>query len=304
MKPIIQPIASDVLLGELTVDKCLRKTNYLKNEIYVFNGNDSPNLMLEVGRLRELSFRSAGGGTGKEIDVDEYDYGPYAYMQLIVWNPEQKEMTGGYRYKPCWQAIDAHGKYHLSSTEIFEYSDRLKSVYFPKTIELGRSFVQPNYQASQNPRQGAYALDNLWDGLGALTKKYDVAYFFGKMTMYTHFNTMARDLILGFLAHFFPDNEGLIRIPSRLEPANDISDFLENIKNLNYKEAHRLLTSRVRDLGESVPPLFNAYMNLSSTMKSFGTSVNQHFGGVEETGILIKIEDIFEEKKKRYIDSF
>ncbi len=303
-QPIIEPVSVAVLESELTKDRFLRKTNYLNNEIYVFDGNTAPNLMLEVGRLRELSFRMAGGGTGKEVDTDEFDYGKYAYKQLIVWDIEAKEITGGYRYKPCWEAKDDAGKFHLSSTEIFEYSDTLKTKYFPTTIELGRSFVQPAYQASVNPRKGAYALDNLWDGLGALVRTYPVEYFFGKITMYTDFNIVARDHILSFMQSVFPDTENLLSIPNRLKIESDTSAFIASIKGLTYKESHRILTQKVKELGESVPPLFNAYMNLSPTMKTFGTSINDHFGGVEETGIMVSIADIFEEKKTRYIESF
>ncbi len=303
-KPIIDPVSVAVLESELTKDRFLRKTNYLNNEIYVFDGNTAPHLMLEVGRLRELSFRMAGGGTGKEVDTDEFDYGPYAYKQLIVWDIEAQEITGGYRFKPCWEAKDEQGNFHLSSTEIFEYSETLKTKYFPTTIELGRSFVQPAYQASVNPRKGIYALDNLWDGLGALVRTYPVDYFFGKITMYTDFNIAGRDHILSFMEAIFPDTEHLLSIPNKLKIETDTSAFVASIQGLNYKEAHRLLTQKVKELGESIPPLFNAYMNLSPTMKTFGTSVNDHFGGVEETGIMVTIVDIFEEKKKRYIESY
>ncbi|MGL4632284.1 MAG: GNAT family N-acetyltransferase [Leadbetterella sp.] len=300
---IIDPITVQLLEAELTPERMIRRTNYLNNEIYVFNGNTAPNLMKEVGRLRELSFRMAGGGTGKSYDVDEFDLGPYAYSQLIVWDPEEKELVGGYRFKPCWEAKDQNGTYHLSTQEIFEYSKDILDNYFPKTIELGRSFVQPSYQATNNPRKGVYALDNLWDGLGALVVNYPVKYFFGKVTMYTHFSKEARDCILGFMHYFFPDKENLIHIPSRLKPETNIDSFLKKIEGLSYKEAHKLLSQTVRELGESVPPLFNAYMNLSPTMKTFGTSVNDHFGGVEETGIMVTIDDIYQEKIERYVNS-
>jgi hypothetical protein len=304
MNPIVEALAPEIMEAELSKIKVLRKTNYLKNLIYVFDGNESPLLMQEVGRLRELSFRMAGGGTGKAFDADEFDYGPYAYQQLIVWDPEEKQISGGYRFKPCWEAKDEEGNYHLSSTEIFIYSEKLKNFYFPETIELGRSFVQPAYQAGNNPRKGAYALDNLWDGLGALVKTYPVKYFFGKITMYTHFSAEARDYILSYLNHIFPDRENLLQIPSKLHIQTNTDSFIESLKGLPYKESHRLLTQKVKEFNESIPPLFNAYMNLSPTMKTFGTSVNEHFGGVEETGIMINIDDIFEEKIKRYVDSF
>lgn len=302
---IINPISKEILAKELTKEIFVRPTNNANNEIYIFNGDLKPNLMLEVGRLRELSFRMAGGGTGKEIDVDEFDTGKYAYKQLIVWNPEEQEIVGGYRFVLCKDAKDDNGDFHLSTKEIFEYSAVLKDQYFPYSIELGRSFVQPAFQPSMDSRKGIFSLDNLWDGLGALVvDNPEMRYFFGKITMYTDFNVEARDLILRFMKHYFPDNESLVSIPSPIQYQFDCVDFLSEIKLLDFKEGHKLLTQKVRDLGENIPPLFNAYMNLSPTMKTFGTSINHHFGDVEETGIMVTISDIYDQKKNRHIQSY
>ncbi len=302
---IIKPIPKEILANELTSEIFVRPTNNANNEIYIFKGDDKPNLMLEVGRLRELSFRMAGGGTGKEIDVDEFDSGKFAYKQLIVWNPEEQEIVGGYRFVLCRDVKDDHGDFHLSTKEIFEYSTELKEKYFPYSIELGRSFVQPAFQPSMDSRKGIFSLDNLWDGLGALVvDNPEMKYFFGKITMYTDFNVEARDLILSFMKHYFPDSESLVTIPSPIHFQFDCTDFIEEIKNLDFKEGHKLLTQKVRDLGENIPPLFNAYMNLSPTMKTFGTSINHHFGDVEETGIMVTIPDIYDQKKNRHVQSY
>jgi hypothetical protein len=287
--------------SELTPARFMRKTTAMNNDIFIFTGNDAPYLMEEVGRIREIAFRLAGGGTGKPLDIDEFDTGKYAYSQLIVWDPDEKEIIGGYRFKPCWEAKDEKGHYHLSTTEIFHFSKKLKEVYFPYTIELGRSFVQPMYQASKNPRKGIYALDNLWDGLGSLVSRYPIKYFFGKITMYTQFNQHARNLILSFMHHYFPDKESLLEIPNRLHINTDVSEFLTLLDGVPFKDGFKILTQKVRELGENVPPLFNAYMNLSPTLKTFGTSVNPSFGGVEETGIMVTVEDIFDAKYERYV---
>jgi hypothetical protein len=261
--------------------------------------------MLEVGRLRELTFREAGGGSAKSADIDEHDTGKYIYKQLIVWNPEDEEIVGGYRYALCNDVLDENGVYHLSTSEIFEYSTKLKTEYFPYTIELGRSFVQPQYQPSLDNRKGLFSLDNLWDGLGALTVLHpQIKYFFGKVTNYQHFGKEARDYILAFMDYYFPENENLVIIPKPLKRETDCTEFLKNIKDLPFKEGHLYLNKTVRSLGEYIPPLFNNYMNLSPTMKTFGTAVNSHFGYVEETGIMITIDDIYPTKKDRHINSF
>ncbi|MCL9979950.1 MAG: GNAT family N-acetyltransferase [Bacteroidia bacterium] len=304
MTPIADRVNRELLAKELTSDIFVRNTNKANNQIYIFNGNNKPHLLREVGRLREWSFREAGGGTGKDLDLDEFDQGEYAYNQLIVWNSEDQEIVGGYRFAFCKENQDSEEKYHLSTTEILSFSDDLISTYFPKTIELGRSFVQPNYQPSKDSKKGIFSLDNLWDGLGALVVDYpDMEYFFGKITMYTNFKREARDLILTFMWTFFPDTEKLVTPVSPLKWTFNQA-FSDEIKGLEYKPAYNLLSQNVRQLGEQVPPLFNSYMSLSPTMKTFGTAINDHFGGVEETGIMVKISDIYEEKKSRHVDSY
>lgn len=305
MEPVLPQIEKEKLLKELTSERFVRKTNNLNNEIYIFNGNEAEELMLEVGILRELSFRDSGGGSGKSADIDEFDRGAHPYNQLIVWDPLDKEIIGGYRFIKCSDACDEEGVYHLSTSEIFNFKEKIKKEYFPFTIELGRSWVQPKYQPKPENRKGLFSLDNLWDGLGAITVLYpEIKYFFGKVTMYPHFNKTAKDHILSFMHHYFPDNEGLIHIENPLVITTDCSEFINEIKDKPYKEGHHLLNKLVRGYGENIPPLFNSYMNLSPTMKTFGTAINHHFGGVEETGIMVTIKDIYPSKKDRHIQTF
>lgn len=303
MEPIIDKTDRETLKKELTHERFIRHTNNSHNEIYIFDGVEAPNLMQEVGRLREISFRKAGGGTGKKVDIDTFDVGRYPYKQLIVWSPEDEEIIGGYRYIRVIDALDEHGVFNLSTSEIVSYTEKLKTEFFPHTIELGRSFVQPQYQPSAENRKGLFSLDNLWDGLGALViMNPDMRYFFGKVTMYTHFNSLARDYILAFMQYYFPDPDHLLIIPNKLKVTSDTSPLLDKIKGLPYKEGHHILNKMVRELGENIPPLFNSYMNLSPTMRTFGTAINDHFGYVEETGIMVKIDDIYPSKKDRHVN--
>jgi hypothetical protein len=305
MKPIIAPIERRILLAELNRDRFVRYSNNGNNEIYIITQHDSPNLMREIGRLREVSFRAAGGGTGEGIDIDEFDIADAPYKQLIVWNPQDQEIVGGYRYIKCKDAPVENGIIKLATTELFSFSSKFVTEYVPYTVELGRSFVQPQYQPSVNNRRGLFSLDNLWDGLGAIVvDNPDVKHFYGKVTMYPDFNFEARDLIHFFMNLYFPDRDNLVRPIHPLYYKTDIKAFAGIFTGENYKADHTTLTRRVRSLGEHIPPLVNAYMNLSSTMKNFGTSVNEHFGAVEETGILVSIADIYDTKKERHISSY
>ena len=271
MEEVIEPVSKELIIAELTEDKRLRMTNKSNNQIYIITYQDSPNIMREIGRLREIAFRAAGGGTGLSMDIDEYDTMENPYKQLIVWNPEAEEILGGYRYILGTDVrFDEHGAPVLATSHMFNFSDRFVKEFLPTTIELGRSFVTLEYQSTRAGSKGLFALDNLWDGLGALTVVMpNVKYFFGKVTMYPSYHRQGRDMILYFLKKHFGDKDGLIR-----------------------------------KLGFNIPPLVNAYMSLSPTMRMFGTAINYGFGDVEETGILIAVDEILEEKRMRHIESF
>ena len=303
---IIQPIAKEVLKSELTPDRQLRMTNKSHNEIYVITAHNAPNVMKEIGRLREIAFREAGGGTGKSMDIDEFDTCDNCYKQLIVWNPEAEEIIGGYRYLlgTDWE-YDEKGQPILATSHMFHFSDRFIKEYAPWTIELGRSFVSLPYQSSRMGAKSLFALDNLWDGLGALTViKPNVKYFFGKMTMYPSYIRKGRDMILYFLKKHFDDQDKLIIPMKPLELETDPKELDSLFGGTSFKDDYRVLNGEIRKLGYNIPPLVNAYMSLSPTMKLFGTAINYGFGDVEETGILIAVDDILEEKRVRHLDSF
>lgn len=305
MKEIIKKIDRSLIKAELTSDRFLRPTNKASNEIYIITHHDSPHTMREIGRLREVSFRSAGGGTGKEVDIDKYDIQENPYQQLILWDPEKEEIIGGYRYQFGANVPIIEGKLMIATARLFDFSEEFLRDFLPYTIELGRSFVQPEYQSSKAGAKALFALDNLWDGLGALSVEHpEIKYFFGKVTMYSDFHTEARDYILSFLKKFFPDDKSLVwpHIPLELNIDESIIDntFTEDSIKSNYKKLNKI----VRSFGANIPPLVSAYMNLSNTMRTFGTSVNDVFGNVEETAILVTLADLFEEKKVRYFESY
>ncbi len=306
MEELQAPVPREVIKAELTTERFMRKTNKGGNEIYIITHHDSPAIMQEIGRLRELSFRDAGGGTGKPVDIDELDISENPYRQLIVWDPDAEEILGGYRYMLCSEAPrDADGKIILATTHLFHFSERFCEEYIPYTLELGRSFVQPDYQSSKTGAKALFALDNLWDGLGALTVDHpEIKYFFGKVTMYTHFHTEARNLIQYFFMKYFRDKENLVYPKRPVEFGIDMEKMAEIFSGGDYKEDYRILSQSVRQYGENIPPLFNAYMNLSPSMKTFGTVINDTFGDVLETGIILTVSDLYEAKVGRHIETY
>ena len=306
MEEIIAPIPVDILMSELTEDKRLRFTNKSNNEVYVITWQDAPNVLREIGRLREIAFRAAGGGTGKALDLDEFDTMENPYKQLIVWDPEAKAILGGYRYLLGTEArFDEAGQPILATSHMFHFSEKFIRDFLPYTIELGRSWVTLEYQSTRAGAKALFALDNLWDGLGALTVVMpNVRYLFGKMTMYPSYDRQARDMILYFLKKHFPDPDQLILPMKPLEIEADSDKLAALFSEDEFKADYRILNREVRQRGYDIPPLVNAYMSLSPTMRMFGTAINYGFGDVEETGILIAVDEILNEKRVRHIDSF
>ncbi len=306
MEKIIEPVNKDLIKSELTVQKRVRITNKANNEIYVFTAHDSPNLMREVGRLREIAFRHYGGGTGLEADIDKYDLMDVPYRQLIVWDPENEEILGGYRFIYGTDVeFNEQGKPMLATAHLYHFSQQFITDFLPTTVELGRSFVSLEYQSTLLGRKGIFALDNLWDGLGALTViDPGINYFFGKVTMYGTYNKEARNMILYFLHKHFPDEYKLVTPIDPLITGTDEEKMRILFHGKHFRDDYKILNREVRALGWNIPPLINAYMNLSPTMRFFGTAINDEFGQVEESGILIRIDQILEEKRARHIETY
>jgi hypothetical protein len=306
METIIPPVDRTLLENELSQDYFIRKTNHGDNDIYIITSLHSPNVMREIGRLREITFRFAGGGTGKAVDIDAYDTYKVPFKQLIVWDPEAKEIVGGYRFIHCAELErDEEGSLKTPTAKLFKFSEKFCNDYIPYTMELGRSFIQPIYMPTVNIRRGMYSLDNIWDGLGAIVIDHPgVKYLFGKVTMYPHFDPLAKEYIYYFIEKYFPDKEKLVRPRKPVKLKTDIKLLDSIFTGCNFDEDYRILVSKVRSFNENIPPLFNAYMNLSSTMKTFGASVNSNFGNVEETGIIVTIADIYDYKKDRHLSTY
>ena len=307
MQQIISPVDKELLKEELRHKAhLLRHARKGGNDIYIFTAAICPNLMREVGRLREEAFREAGGGTGLSIDIDDYDTMEHPYWQLIVWNPTDEEVLGGYRYifGPDIR-LDEKGQPILATSHMFHFSEKFISDYLPYMLELGRSFVVVSHQSSRAGAKSLFTLDNLWDGLGALAVTLpNCRYYYGKFTMYPSYPTQGRNAILYFLKKHFPDHDHLVWPYEPLETHTDEAAMARLFTSDDFKDDYKVLNAECRRLGNSIPPLVNAYMCLSPTMKTFGTAINDEFGDVEESGILVTIADIWADKHQRYIESY
>ena len=302
MEKIIDPVGRELLEAELTPDKLLCNTNKGGNVLYIVDAHDSPNVMQEIGRLREVSFREGGGGSGLAADIDIFDTMEVPYKQLLVWDPESRSILGGYRFILGDDVkFDKEGQPILATSHMFHFSETFIREYLPHTMELGRSFVAPEYQSSRAGAKAIYALDNLWDGIAAVATEHPkIIYLFGKMTMYPSYDRPSRDLILHFLWKHFPDPEELVRPKKPVMPATSARLMELILKDKEYKDDYRNLKEAVRKLGTNIPPLVNSYMNCSPTMKMLGTAINDEFSDVEETGIMVCYNEMYPEKRDRH----
>ncbi|MBR5736096.1 MAG: GNAT family N-acetyltransferase [Bacteroidales bacterium] len=308
MKTIIDPVPVELIKAELTRSKKLEDTNKGHNELYIVTWHDSPNVVTEIGRLREVAFRAAGGSTGEAIDLDEYDKMENPYKQLIVWDPDNEAIIGGYRFLFGSDAtFDENGQPVLASSHQFRFSQQFIDSYLPHVIELGRNFVAPEYQSSKQGAKSIYAMDNLWDGLVAIVMKHpDLLYYFGKVTIYPSYDYISRDLIYHFLWKHFGDKEELVRPwddQAVMPDSNpDLMDLILCKEDLN--EDYKLLKNAARMRGVNVPPNVTAYISVTPKMLMFGTAVNRLMHNIEDTAILIPFDDIYHEKKRRHIGAY
>ncbi len=305
-QPIIEPVDPSLIEAELTPARFLRDTCKGDNKIYVVDGPDAPNVMREIGRLREQAFRAAGGGTGLSCDIDEFDMMENPCHQMIVWDPQARQILGGYRFIPGDEVyLDPDGSPKIATGHMFRFSPEFIRDYLPYTLELGRSFVRIDKQSTRDGIKALFTLDNLWDGLGALTIVYPhIKYLFGKVTMYPSYNKQCRNMILYFMMKHFNDRDSLVTPIEQITTDTDIDAMDKIFVHDNISDDYKELHSHIRSLGFNIPPLVNAYIGLSPTMKVFGTAINHEFGKVEETGIFFAISDIYEAKKARHIGSF
>ena len=305
--PIIDPVDVRLLKKELNKDTFLRNTNRGNNEIYIVNNETAPNVLREIGRLREVSFRAVGGGSGTECDLDHFDLEDKACFQLVVWNPEDDEIIGGYRFTR-WKMASFHenGQPYVNTEHLFDFSQKFLDEYFPYCVEMARAFVQPKYQSAQAGRKALFALDNLWDGIGGIVATDPtVKYLSGKVTIYSSSPDMSRKAMIYYLDKHFGDREGLLtsKRPETCSPEE--AEYFEAMFNgANYKDDYQILNTYVKSFGDVIPPLIHSYIGLSETMKTFGTTFDPDFGDCYDTAMLITISDIYKEKYDRYIDSY
>ena len=286
------------LAKELRRATCLGRATHWSATIYTFDGVRLPRLMREVWRLREMSYREVGITLSDDVSGNAMDMDGVC-RQLVVWDDEARRLVGGYRYVV---GADVVGCERLSVSRYFALSQRFVSDFLPRAMELGRSFISPEYQSAAG-RHTIYALDALGEGLGRVVEALDVRYLFGRVTLYPALCGEARDLLLGFMRYIFPPRERLL--VARVPLGVGLSRFRcrQIFVGETLAENYRILLSRMRDLQSVVPPIISSYIRLSPSMQTFDVYENGDLGGVVEAAIMLTVEDFYDDIKRRYLSN-
>nr|WP_306667875.1 GNAT family N-acetyltransferase [Oceanospirillum sediminis] len=250
--------------------------------------------MKELGRLREISFRRVGEGSGEKRDLDRYDK---YYRHIILWDEEELDIVGAYRIAEAGQLIEQEGIQALYCSELFTISPALES-RLSQGIELGRSFVQPRYW-------GKRSLDYLWFGIGAYLRHHpEVRYMFGPVSLSNSYPQAAKDLIVWYYRHYHGAEQPLVKANAPYVSDTSVQQEMYNLFNGDDAQADFLILKEQLDhLGVTVPTLYKQYTELCEEggIQFMDFSVDADFGYCIDGFILVDLEKVKQRKKERYI---
>ncbi len=291
------PIATSECRKELkkAIEKCqLLGTTQDGMQIYLYQYQGSSAIFRELGRLREISFRTVGEGSGKRRDIDKYDMD---YQHLVLWDPSQLELVGAYRLACAQDVIDKHGRKGLYTDSLFSYSDDM-APYFKAGIELGRSFVQPKYW-------GRKSLDYLWYGIGAFVKNYpQYRYLYGAVSVSNALPDQAKAMLVHYYQHYYGAKNTIAT------PNNEFKATEQQIKQCqsifcgdDVKEDFVELKHILANMGAQVPTLFKQYTELCEPggVQFLSFSVDPEFNNCIDGLVLVDLEKVKAGKAKRYL---
>jgi len=272
------------LLGETADNK----------QIYLFEYRPDTSIMREIGRLRELSFRAVGEGTGQRRDLDRYD--PY-YMHLVLWDDEDLEIVGAYRLCDTERVLSSAGIDCIYTASLFLYNETMKQ-YLYRGLELGRSFVQPRYW-------GKRSLDYLWYGIGALLRRNPgYRYLFGPVSISDSYPQATKDLLVTFYDLYFGcDHQPVSPLnPYQIEPDRQ-ADLDRQFCGDDYKKDFTHLKALLHMHGHSVPTLYKQYTEVCEDggVCFSGFNIDPGFAECIDGFVIVDTDRLSGKKRKRYI---
>lgn len=262
--------------------------------IYLYHHHDSNPIMREIGRLREIAFRAVGEGTGKRRDIDKYDS---YYQHLVLWDKQQFEIVGAYRFASGDQVLAQYGENALYSQSLFQYDDSFMP-YVKQGLELGRSFVQPKYW-------GKRSLDYLWFGVGAFLAKHpEYRYLFGPVSISNQLPGSAREMLVHFYSREFAPMQTMAVSMSPFGLSQQQKAQLDNLySNDDYPNNFKQLKQMLASMGAAVPTLYKQYGELcrADGVKFLAFGIDADFGDCIDGLVLVDTHKLKGKKYQRYI---
>ena len=263
-------------------------------QIYLYQHQQSSPVLREIGRLREFAFRAVGEGSGLRRDIDRFDN---HYEQLILWDKDDLEIVGAYRFANSRKVLAEHGKNGLYTASLFQF-EQCMDAYLDAGLELGRSFVQPRYW-------GKRSLDYLWYGIGAYLKRNPhIRYLFGGVSLSASYPQAARDLMVYFYSLYFGDTSvsAVSKQPYPL-PQTLLTELQQHFSGTDYLADFTQLKHLLANMGLSVPTLYKQYSELCEPggvrFLAFGTDPD--FANCVDGLVLVDIHQVKAAKKARYL---
>lgn len=293
--PLINAQAPEVIHQILSQDaKNLGQTSDNKT-IYLYQSDQETPLLLEIGRLRELTFRAVGEGSGTACDLSEFDF---YYDHLVLFDHSANVIVGSYRLIPCRRALAL--KKPLYTESLFELSDTFKSQYFSQAVEMGRSFIQPDYWGSRS-------LDYLWYGIAAYFLQFDdMRYFLGAISISDDYPLQAKELLVHFYSEEFPGNSHWAKAKSPFKPSEKtVADWDKQLSQHScesYKQRFAVLKQTLQEQSLAVPMLYKQYTQMYQPggVKLFAFTVNHGFDNAIDGLIVADTQYVLPQKRARY----
>lgn len=294
-KNIVHPTDKKLILNDVMAAELLGQTED-KIKILLVRYEAAPALMREIGRLRELTFRKVGEGTGRKIDLDEFDQ---YYQHIVLWDESQLEVVGAYRIAAGDEIYRRLGISGFYTSTLFRFSEEFEK-YLPQALELGRSFVQPNYWNSQ-------ALDYLWHGIGAyMAARPQYNYLFGPVSVSNSYSAEARELLVHFYQRWFGRPDAPVRAKHRFRFSQGAEDRLARaFTGTDYKQSFKELKQNLKHYGFAVPTLYKQYTELCDEggVHFFDFGIDKDFSNALDGFIFLSIAHVKESKLERYVYS-
>ncbi len=291
-KAIAHPESRQDIMNELKSSKIIGETSDGKL-IYLYNYSDDSIVLKELGRLRELSFRSVGEGINKKRDTDKYDI---YYEHIILWDREALEIVGSYRIGNGEFINNNLGISGFYSSTLFTYKDEFVP-YLNDSIELGRSFVQPKYWGSR-------ALDYLWYGIGAYLKSNpQIKYMYGPVSISASLPTIAKDMLVFYYSLYYASDKNLLESKLPYQYSVDVNTLKEMFSCEDKKGDFKRLKTALSSMGVAVPTLFKQYSELCEEggVNFQGFNIDPDFSNCVDGLIVVEIDKIKDKQKSRYI---